>query len=211
MKHFFQFLITAALITLSSCTNTSFDYGLGDYRIDFVTLMESPTGRYYVLDNQTKLLPKTLISADFKTGSRVLLNYNVLEQVEAKSYMISMNSASLINSSTIKTLTSAIADDPLRIESVWISGDWLNLRLSYEYFSKQHSLDLFQKTTPKNDTLYLELHHAKNGDPAGYWVRTLSSYSLKSFAKTTAVPIKLRVKTTNEGVKNYFFNYAGSN
>ncbi|MDD2798294.1 MAG: NigD-like C-terminal domain-containing protein [Bacteroidales bacterium] len=203
---FRQALLIGIFIALSACSS-DFEYGLGDFRMDFATVSESSIGRYYLLDNQTNLLPPSTISSEIKTGSRVLLNYTIKGSIDIKTYSIGINSVGIINSSSIKPLTN-YPDDPLRIESVWLCGDWLNFRLSFDYLEKKHSLELFQRTTPLNDTIYLELRHSKNGDAPGYWVKTYYSSSVKSFAKIgMSVPIKLRINTSNEGIKEYYFNY----
>lgn len=203
LKYTFVLLI----LILTGCTQ-QFDYGYGDFRLDFATIAGSGTSRYLLLDNQTVLQPKSVIGSNLTTGSRVLINYSLSDKIANKSYNINLNSIGQINSSVIKSLTANYPNDPVLIESIWQSGDWLNFRLSFEYFEKQHSMELFQQPNSKNDTIYLELRHSKNGDSAGFWVKTYCSYAIKSFAKTgKSVPLKLKVNTAIKGTEYFFFDY----
>lgn len=205
MNRFLWYILSIQfLILLSGCSKTV-DYGLGDFRLDLATVSEEGGSRYYLLDNQFKLYPDRVVSSSMKTGSRVLLNYIINSAKNDSSFTVSINSVSAINSGSIKPVIAALPDDPLRVESVWLSGDWLNFRLSFNYYSVKHSIDLFENKSIVNDTLYLELHHSRNGDSEGYWVNTYISCNLKSFSKKDTIPVKVRVNTADSGYK--FFNY----
>ncbi|WP_243350154.1 hypothetical protein [Parabacteroides sp. FAFU027] len=202
------FVVIGFFAVLVSCKKEDIDYGLGDFRLDLATIEDSSNIRFFRLDNLDKLLPQTSVASKYTTGSRVLLNYNIEEKIGASSFSINTNSVSSINTATIKPLTSNLSDDPLYIESVWQSGDWLNFRLGFEYNNKQHGISLFYYTKAANDTLYLELRHSKNGDADGYMVNTFASYNLTSFSKIgKSTPLKVKVNTSDKGVKYYRFEY----
>lgn len=198
-------IFTLAML-LTGCTSDVVDYGLGDFRIDLATVTSD---RNLLLDNQVTLTPTNIvIPTDYKANSRVMVNYRRTETSGANSYKISINSIAAVNSSTIKPITQSLPDDPILAESLWIGGDWLNLRIGFEYFGKTHSMELAQRIVSNSDTIYLELHHAKNGDTPGYWVKTYLSFPIKSYAKKgVSVPIKLRVNSAKEGIKYFRFDY----
>ena len=201
-------VILCLLASFFSCKNNEFDYGLGDFRLDLATIEDSASIRFYRLDNLVKLFPETTIPSNSTTGSRVLLNYNIVDKNSEQSFTIKTNSISKVNTATIKALTNNLADDPLYIESIWQSGDWINFRLGFEYKSVQHSLSLYYYRKTANDTVYLELRHSKNGDTDGYMVNTYASFPLKPFSKPgKATPLKVKVNTYDEGVKYYSFDY----
>ena len=202
------FAVIGFFAVLVSCKKEDVDYGLGDFRLDLATIEDSSNIRFFRLDNLDKLFPMTSIASKYTTGSRVLLNYNIKEKIGARSFSVNTNSASSINTAAIKPLSSNFSDDPLYIESVWQSGDWLNFRLGFEYNSKQHGIALFYYTKAANDTLYLELRHSKNGDTEGYIINTYASFNLISFSKTgRSVPLKVKVNTSDKGIKYYKFVY----
>lgn len=208
MKRFFYYILCISLFILVAGCSKSVDYGLGDFRLDLATVSEEAGIRYYLLDNQSRLYPDRVVSSSVKTGARVLLNYVLSTPKNDSSFFVYVNSVSLLNAGVIKPLTGILADDPLRAESVWLSGDWLNFRLSFSYYSVKHSIDLFQNTGVINDTIYLELRHSRNGDTNGYWQNTYFCCNLKSFAQKDTVPVKVRVNTVNNGYRFYYFLYS---
>ncbi len=205
--HHVWLYICLLLFVFSSCKE-EFDYGLGDFRLDLATIAETTTDRYYRLDNQTRLYPQQAISTDLKTGARVLLNYNLSELKSANEYSVKVNSVKDVFTSEIKELQSNLSDDPLFLESIWQSGDWINFRLSFNYKSAKHGIALYQNKVPANDTIYLELRHSKNNDTEGYLVNLYASFPVKSFSqKGKPVPLKVKVNTSDQGIKYYTFNY----
>lgn len=194
------------LILLFSCTET-IDYGLGDYRVELVTIVENVGGRFYQLDNQDSLLPDVSVNSSLKSGSRALLNYNIAAQKGSKSYNIKVNSAIATNTGSIKIWTNNLPDDPLRIDGVWLKGDWLNLRLAFSYHTMRHSIDLFRRPSLLNDTLFLDLRHSKNGDNEGYFINTYVSFNLKAFAKKDTIPVKVRANSLSGGEQLFYFKY----
>jgi hypothetical protein len=208
MKKIYYIFFALLIVGIFSCTSDSYDYGLGNFRIDFATVTETSTGRYLVTDNNVSLTPNTSLATSLTKGSRVIVNYKPTEKSATNEYKVSLNSIALINTSQIKPLTASIANDPILAEGVWQMGDWLNMRIAYEYFDKKHSVEMMQRSTLASDTIYLEFRHSKNGDSAGYWVKTYCSYSLKAFAKTgKSVPIKLKVNDAKAGAQYFTFNY----
>lgn len=203
----FGLLICAFITTLTSCKK-EFDYGLGDFRVDMATVSEFSSGKCFILDNHTILYPTKEISSTFGNGARVLINYNILEEMKTQSYTAKINSVSKVLTSEIKPLRNDTADDPLYLQSIWQSGDWINFRISINYKSTTHGIGLYQNMDPTNDTIYLELRHSKNNDANGYSVNFYASYYLKRFSKVGQyVPIKVRVNTSNLGAKHYVFDY----
>lgn len=202
------FMTIALLASFFSCKEDAFDYGLGNFRLDLATVETTGSNRFYRLDNQTILHPTTEVPAKFSTGNRILLNYKIISETSNQEFSIEPNAVSTVNSGSIKALTSNLADDPLHLESIWQSGDWVNFRLGFEYNSTQHGIAMFYYQKTGNDTIYLDLRHSKNGDTPGYLVRTYASYPLKPFSKTTkSTPLKVRVNTSDEGVRHFVFNY----
>jgi len=201
-------VIIGLLCFSSSCQKEDINYGYGDFRLDLATVSLSSSMRCYRLDNQMLLFPNDSVPSRFLNNSRVLLNYNVISQTDSIRRKIKVISVSEVNTSTIKPLVSGLADEPVGLESAWLSGDWLNLRVSFQYMSAKHSMALYQNNSVVNDTIYLEFRHFANGDKPGYTVRTLLSYSLKQYARNGApVPVKLRINSSNYGVYRAVYNY----
>ncbi len=206
-----KLLVTAicgVILFFSSCHKEEIDYGYGDFRIDLATVSRTTTSRVFKLDNQLLLFPEDSIPDRLSDQTRVVITYNNTQFTDSFRRKIKVLSVSEVNTSAIKPLVAGLADDALYLESAWQTGDWLNFRVSYQYFSTKHSMALYQNNSVVNDTIYLELRHSTNGDKPGYTVRTLLSYSLKPYARQgIVVPVKLRVNSTNNGVYHAVFNY----
>jgi hypothetical protein len=205
----FYFLLLSSFL-FSSCTSSpSVDYGLGKYYVEIVTALGENTFR---LDSG-----KTLYAVSGKTdksyeaGDRVVLSFSYMEKTIDQ---VTVHASSKISLGALKSVEEkeivGFADDPVRLESLWIGSHYLNFRIYMEYKSEKHTIALF---TDKNKLEQPEMdvyfrHDAKN-DPSGYPVFVYLSFDLK---ETLGEPegskiLQIHLNTTNYGRKTYELNY----
>ncbi len=167
-------IVLPALILLSvnACTNGSQEpTATVNYRYDMVTYMGFADGisRFeYIGHNDTvaiTLLASNLKKpANIKPGQRMLLHYNVVDtlganvcNIEAQYYNANVVSDSLrVNSKEIEHYVM----HPMRLRSLWRTGDYLNVRGEVEYTGKSRVLCLMvDRNTVDCDTVHCYLVH----------------------------------------------------
>lgn len=148
---------------------------------------------FFQLDNQRILIPKELKNYSGNNGQRVILNYTPL-----RGDTIKVNDVADIFTGEIQTLKifQQIYDDPVKIQSLWVGGDYLNMVFETEYHSRSHLIGLFRDMVSPTVDLYFS--HFRNNDPPGYpqtfYVSFLIS-SLRPAGSSDPVSFRLFVNT----------------
>lgn len=160
---------------------------IDDFLVEFATVVKPAEQITFQLDNQKILVPKELKDYSGKNGQRVILNYTPL-----RGDTIKVNDVSDIFTGTVQE-SNAVADlikDPVKIQSIWVGGNYLNLILEIEYYDKTHTIGLFRDT--QSSTIDLYLAHSKNNDPPGYSKKLYASFSLSAIKFTNGSPTPFR-------------------
>lgn len=170
------------------------DERIDNFLVDFATVLHSQQIVFFQLDNQRILIPKELKNYSGNNGQRVILNYTPL-----RGDTIKVNDVANIFTGAIQLpgFFQQPSKDPVKIQSVWVGGDYLNMIFETEYHSEQHLIGLFimdPSSTPKE----LYFSHSRNNDPPGYPQTFYASFlisSLRPAGSSDPVSFRLFVNT----------------
>ncbi|MFA5649651.1 MAG: NigD-like C-terminal domain-containing protein [Proteiniphilum sp.] len=161
---------------------------MDDYLVEFATLIKEGDVYHFRLDNGQVLIAGKVENMDSDDGQRVILNY-----VPLTGDSIRVNYASPIFTASIETegYPERYSNDPVKLQSAWVGGDYLNLIMEVEYHSKSHSLALFRDNSSASIDLYIS--HSRNDDPPGYPQVMYSSFLITGLREGGASPTPFRL------------------
>lgn len=191
-------LISLLPLFLASCEKES--ERLPDYLMEFVTVEMEGSDYRFRADNGKLLIPDRVTNLSAKTGQRVIINYVPLEGNN-----IHINYASPIFTGKIEAdgYPENYADTPVKIQSVWVGGDYLNLIIETEYHSVPHSVALLRDSSSESLDIYFS--HSSNNDSPGYPKVLYASFLIKEIreqANVSPVPFHFFVNTY-EGMRTF--------
>lgn len=192
--------ITIFLFTLNGC-DKEFER-IDNYLVEFATVLKEGSNILFKLDDGTLLKPKVSIDSKAETGDRVILNW-----VPSNDNIVKINSITTIFTGDIQNegYPNQHKNDPVRIQSIWVGGIYLNLIFEIEYHSVPHSIAIFRDMESQSIDLYFA--HTSDNDPKGYQKIMYASFLLSSLldtANTDEVPFNFHIKTNN-GIRSYTF------
>lgn len=192
-KSFVTLLIAITFFAIPACEKEV--ERIDDYFVDFATVVNLDKHITFQLDNRRMLIPKEPINYAGNTGQRVILNYTPLRGDTVK-----VNHVSDIFTGEIQLLafSQRLSTDPVKIRSVWVGGNYLNMIFETEYYSKLHLIGLFRDMSSSTIDLYFS--HSRNNDPPGYPQTFYASFliaSLRSPGSQDPVSFRLFVNTYN--------------
>ncbi|MBP1618321.1 MAG: hypothetical protein H6Q14_2148 [Bacteroidetes bacterium] len=201
--YFYAFLISFFSGTAISCSDDEADAGYlsGKFRLDIATVRIENTTPVLALDSKDTLRATSISDFSFtqKDGQRVLVNHSPDEGSGIVIHSVSDILTSRIFTAKLDTLPS----DPVKIQSVWTGGGYLNVILYMNYYSKKHIFGLYRSAESPND---LYLSHDKQGDSEGYPVRVYMSFYLNGLQKSSNDSTSFSVTIpTSSGDENYDF------
>lgn len=166
---------------------------MDNYLVEFATLLKEAGSSVFILDNGQRLIPESEEKVSGDSGQRVLLNYVPLE-----GNAIKINYASPIFTASIEPdgFPERYASDPVKLQSVWVGGNYLNLIVEIEYHSKPHNLALLRDRSSSTIDLYIS--HSCNDDPPGAPQTMHASFlltSLKAESNAPTIPFRLIINT----------------
>jgi hypothetical protein len=179
------------IFLLLGCSNDEVDYGLGEYRVDWVEV-KSPRVFSLLNERETMLYnTEENVINNLKTGDRVILNYAYSgKPASGYDYGIKINGISPVICGELKTLPeqdmNKLKNDPVIFESVWIGRKYLNISLYLDINSKQHNIGLVKSNAPHPDypnAKYLLFRHDKNDDSAGSRKKVCASFDIGSLGQ----------------------------
>jgi hypothetical protein len=161
---------------------------MDDYVVEFATVIKENSNYRFRLDNGRLLIPENGKNYAGEEGQRVVINYTPLEGDAIK-----INSVSDIFTGDIRTdgFSERYSDDPVKIRSVWVGGDYLNLVMEVEYHNAPHSIALFRNSASTSVDLYFS--HSSNEDPPGYPKMMYASFLLSGLRGQTSAPVPFRL------------------
>lgn len=154
------------------------DVRLDNYFVEFATVIIKESSVTFQLDNGTVLTPQNTSTLKLEDGNRVIINYTPLENGS-----ININNVRPIFVDNIKEkgYPNEVKSSPIRIISVWVSGDYLNMSFQVDYHSQPHTTSLFRDPEATTPTLYFS--YSRKDDPPGAPTLTYLSFNLKSLEK----------------------------
>lgn len=115
--------------------------------------------------------------------------------------------------STEDKFTDGIKTDPLDIERIWHSGDYINMVLDVKAKDKTHIINFIDYGINENpdgsSTLSITLYHNQNGDYEAFTKKAYASVPLWPYKEKLKQgdKIEITVNTYKEGVTKREFNY----
>lgn len=173
MKHFLkQYSILLAALLFTSCGEE--EYVFPDLVTEMVCLKTDANGygTHFITDKgHTWNLPKgnqpNKLTAD--STYRVVSRYAPLNDTDAQAYSFYQTISNLPKPAGEYE---SIHTDPVSIQSIWRSGDYLNIILQIKVKDQKHDLDFIDNGITTNDdgtqTLALTLYHDRKGDVEGF-------------------------------------------
>ena len=173
---------------------------LDDYFVDFATVKKEGAGYRFLLDNGRLLIPK---ETDYtgNEGQRVILNY-----VPWQGDTVKINYITDIFTGVVQSdgFPERYVKDPVKIQSIWVGGDYLNMIIEVEYHSKPHKVALFRDLS--SPTVDLWFSHSRENDPPGYPQMMYASFLLSSLRTQNGVSTPFRVFIrTRDGLRDMQF------
>ncbi len=164
---------------------------MDDYLVEFATVKKEGAGYRFLLDNGRLLIPR---ETDYtgKEGQRVILNY-----VPWQGDTVKINDITDIFTGAVQSdgFPGRYVKDPVKIQSVWVGGDYLNMIIEVEYHSKPHKVALFRDLS--SPTIDLWFSHSQGNDPPGYPQIMYASFLLSSLRTLNrdSIPFKVFIQT----------------
>lgn len=183
-----------------------------DYRYDVVTYRgtEGGTARFDLVarddDGMTVLTAAAAIDTAIHQGQRVLIRYNFADSSRAGgARRINLYQTVRITYDSLRYTVNPLSYyldqmEPVRLRSIWRTGDYLNLNCQVEYTGKpRHFYLLLDSATHRRDTVDCYLVNNTFGDTT-YHLRT--GYASFFVGSVTRVPTcqVLRVRLNNRSV-----------
>ena len=205
-------LFAVMLVLLAGCEQ-EFER-MPDFKVDFATVLietgltstslsdHTPSLLRFQFDNGqifTPINPEAYSGGT--TGQRVIINYTPLDNNKLR-----IRGIANIHTGNIRTegFPEQLRQDPVRIQSVWVGGDHLNLILEIQYHSQPHSISLLRDT--ESETIDLHLSYSRNDDPAGTTRLLHASFLLSSLRDEADVPVPFRfLINTHTGKREFQF------
>lgn len=170
----YSILLIGILLTSISCDDNS--RSLGSFGIDIATVVPEGDNAYsLLLDNGKKLWPAaTAVWYTPSYNQRVFLNYTILsEKMGEYDHYIKVNDIWNILTKEAIELNAQNADsighDPVRINHIWVGGDYLNVSFMFNYGGvRPHAINLVENMlSPEadGDAIELEFRHNSYESP----------------------------------------------
>lgn len=175
---------------------------LDDYLVELATTVKG-NSYHFILDNGDILTPVSVGNFEGKSGQRVILNYTPLDDERIKIIQIAPIFTGDI---TYEVLPDIHSSDPVKLKSVWVGGNYLNIIIEIEYHSKAHSLSLLRDIN--SPEIELHLLHFRNKDSPGYPRTMYASFlidDIRSESGISPTPFKLYLNT-NSGIRQINLN-----
>ena len=198
MRNRLSFLIAILLFLFTSCEEEF--PRIDDFKVDFATVLQENSQLRFQFDNGqifTPINPEVYTSG--ATGQRVIINYTPLENNQLR-----IRAVSNIFTGNIRTegFPELLRQDPVRIQSVWVGGEHLNLILEIQHHSIPHSVALFRDMD--SPTIDLHFSYSRNNDPAGTTRLLHASFLLSTLRENGNEPVAFRLfMSTHSGLREF--------
>lgn len=200
----FTLLVILSIALIQGCDKEP--ERMDDFLAEFATVVKNGDLYRFKLDNGRVLTPVDVNDFSGREGDRVIIYWTPLNGDSVKIVTISpIFKGSILTDGFLE----GYKNDPLKIQSIWVEGDYLNLILEIEYHSVPHSISLFRDTLSPVTDLYFA--HSNNEDPPGYPQLMYASFLLSSLREQTgtSVPFRLFINTYS-GIRQFNLTLIGA-
>lgn len=181
-------LFTAMLVLISCDKQEDIDRAYTDYRYDIVTYLGvNDHGAVFEYlghgDSAAIRLQSRVTVSDVKTHQRVLLRYDFIDRANTSaSRDIEVYGCSSIISDSLRQSQAAsdsLPRHPVKLRSMWRTGEFINLHCQVEYTSKARTFMLVADAqTLDSDTVHCYLVHDLRGEHAAFWRDCYASFNV---------------------------------
>lgn len=202
-----------------SCNETDDYYSLNDIWISMGIIDKPIEGDSFVIyiDNGDTLVPVANDVPYFtvKDNQRVIVNYTILDEAgqSSKKYWVKINNLHDVLQKNVIELTEtnsdSIGNDPVNIEDIWISKNFLNVEFHYLGGGKIHFINLTHQkgnVTELSQPIKLELRHNSHLDSLNYNLMGIVSFDLKNIKIPNQDSVSFEVKSTDYRGNKHTFN-----
>lgn len=196
-------ILAVILLVIASCDDNS--RSAGNFHINIATIIPEGENTYsLLLDDGERLWP---VATDMwytpSYNQRVFLNYTILSgKQEDFDHYIKVNDIwNILTKEAIELNeinADSIGNDPVRANSVWVGGDYLNVSFMFNYGGvKPHAVNLVKNTLsadPSPEAIRLEFRHNSYQSAATRLYEGFVCFNLKPFRVNDADSVKLSVR-----------------
>lgn len=204
-------LLIAALALLAACSVDDDPHAVAvEYRYDFVTYLgnsgDTATFTYLGRGDSAAITLRGLMArpAKVREGQRGLLHYAVIERTSATARWVQANYFTTANVASDSLRVSMKPIDqysyhPIRLRSLWLTGDYLNLRCEVQYTTRPRAFYLMaDAATVGSDTVHCYLVHDLMGADTTYqWRNCYGSFWVGALRRRPACRV-MRVHVADE-------------
>lgn len=220
---FFGSILFLSCFIFLSCEKDDNYYSLGDIWIS-LGMIEKTTDNSFVIhiDNGDTLVPvsNNVPYFTFEDSQRIMVNYTILDEVgqSTNKFWVKINNLYDVLLKDIIVLTEtnsdSIGNNPVNIDDIWISKNYLNIEFRYLGGEKTHFINLVRQ--PGNITdlaqpIELELRHNDQNDTQDYNLVGFVTFNLNEIKNPELDSVAFKVKSTdfkgNEHTFNGTFHY----
>ncbi len=217
MKSLSVILLLMVATLMVSCNDDVY-YEYGDSRYDMVTYfgydvdMNASVFKYLPPDD----LPSMTLY-DFGTvfewlsvGDRILLNYEPVDTFANGSVGVTVKGVVQAITDSLRyvdsRLVNAVPMDSIKLNSIWRSGDYINIYSRVKYTSKSRMFYLvMDDATWHEDTVHCYLAHNMMGQQAYFWRRCYGSFCIKAvWDLPSCKVVRVHLNDLNYPQKEYY-------
>lgn len=208
MKRMIRYTPLILIVFLFFSCSKDEDYSLNKFWVSAATINTADVKPYLIVtDNGDKLFPSSSNIRNFKpvNGQRVWVSYTILkDEGTAFDYYVKVNDVREILTKEIVTLTNSnkdsIGNDPVEIENVWFTEDFLTIGFVYGGGGAIHFVNLvrnLEEGYSASNLPILEFRHNRNYDRFNNAMRGWVSFDLSELKQTNqdSVTFILRAKS----------------
>jgi hypothetical protein len=168
------------------------------------------------IDNGDTLVPISNNVHHFmnEDSQRVIVNYTILDEVgqSKQKFWVKINNINDVLMKDVievtETKSDSIGNDPVNIDDIWISKNFLNIEFIYLGGEKTHFINLTRQQGDISDLsqpIELELKHNANGDSLRYNLMGIVTFDLKKLKIPNQDSVNFIVKSTDyKGIEHTF-------
>ncbi len=205
MRHLILYILVAGALLLTGCKEDEYVYppalteilSVGTDDSGSIDYLLTDKGLSYRIENgnaHSGLVPDTVY--------RMIAVYEVRDTIVPSAYVYSLGT--VVAPEPLSDWTGEMKQDPVSVQSIWLSGDYLNMVLLVKAQNKKHTFHFIE--SDDFPVLRLELYHDKGEDVEAYTQRAYLSVPLRKY-KAYCRGIQFLIHTYEKGMTTYSFDF----
>lgn len=204
-------LSALVLVLLSACQYEENDYQNRTVALATVENPRQSTDFYLIPDNGGRLKVGSSVIPYYRPvdGQRIIADYSITAstpQSSIYSHVVRLNDVYEVLTKGIFDITpstqDSIGNDRVRINDIWISGNFLNIEFEFMGYNRVHYINLVKDAgkSYSDGKVHLEFRHNANDDYTDFVKSGIVSFNLNSLRKDNDNKVSLVIHT------NEFYN-----